>query len=111
MIRRAVVDREGSRRAVILPDAAVQVKLDVTGQSGGDFANGQITIDVATRAAGRVLAVTGDQQQAIATADKLMAENPFANQKMIRLRSKSFDRLSAILLIVLLLIVKTLRCD
>ena len=42
----------------------------------------QITIDVATRAAGRVLAVTGDKQQAIAAADNLMKENPFANEKM-----------------------------
>ena len=42
----------------------------------------QITIDVATRAAGRILAVTGDRQQAIAVADKLMKENPFANEKM-----------------------------
>ena len=42
----------------------------------------QITIDVATRAAGRILAVTGDRQQAIAAADKLMKENPFANEKM-----------------------------
>ena len=42
----------------------------------------QITVDIATRAAGRVLAVTGDQQQAISAAEKLMNENPFANEKM-----------------------------
>ena len=42
----------------------------------------QITIDVATRAAGRVLAVTGNTQQATDAAERLMAENPFANEKM-----------------------------
>ncbi len=42
----------------------------------------QITIDVATRAAGRVLAVTQDKTQAAAAAEKLMLENPFANEKM-----------------------------
>ena len=42
----------------------------------------QITIDVSTRAAGRVLAVTGSTQQATAAAERLMTENPFANEKM-----------------------------
>jgi Mg-chelatase subunit ChlD len=42
----------------------------------------QITIDVSTRAAGRVLAVTRDRAQAIAAAERLMAENPFANEQM-----------------------------
>lgn len=42
----------------------------------------QITIDVSTRAAGRVLAVTGSQEQATAAADRLMAVNPFANKQM-----------------------------
>lgn len=42
----------------------------------------QITIDVSTRAAGRVLAVTRDESQAIAAAERLMAENPFANEHM-----------------------------
>lgn len=42
----------------------------------------QITTDVATRAAGRVLAVTGDQQQAIDAADRLLKANPFANETL-----------------------------
>jgi len=42
----------------------------------------QITVDVSTRAAGRVLAVTRDKAKAIAAAETLMAENPFANQQM-----------------------------
>ena len=42
----------------------------------------QITIDVSTRAAGRVLAVTRDKAQAIAAAERLMRENPFANEQM-----------------------------
>ena len=42
----------------------------------------QITTDVATRAAGRTLAVTGSQQQAILAAERLMQANPFANQTM-----------------------------
>jgi hypothetical protein len=42
----------------------------------------QITIDVATRAAGRVLSVTGSQEEAIAAAEDLMRRNPFANQTM-----------------------------
>ncbi len=42
----------------------------------------QIATDVATRAAGRVLAVTGNQSQAIAAADRLLKANPFANQTM-----------------------------
>lgn len=42
----------------------------------------QISTDVATRAAGRVLAVTGDQQQAIDAADRLLKANPFANETL-----------------------------
>ena len=42
----------------------------------------QITIDVSTRAAGRVLAVTRDTAKATAAAEKLMLENPFANEQM-----------------------------
>lgn len=42
----------------------------------------QITIDVSTRAAGRVLAVTGNQQLAMEAAETFMKENPFANEKM-----------------------------
>lgn len=42
----------------------------------------QITTDVATRAAGRTLAVTGSQQQAILAAERLMQANPFANETM-----------------------------
>ncbi len=42
----------------------------------------QITIDVSTRAAGRVLAVTRDTTQATAAAERLMLENPFANEQM-----------------------------
>lgn len=42
----------------------------------------QITTDVATRAAGKTLAVTGDRVKAIAAAERLMRANPFANQQM-----------------------------
>ena len=42
----------------------------------------QISTDVATRAAGRVLAVTGDKNQAIAAADRLLQANPYANQSI-----------------------------
>ncbi len=42
----------------------------------------QITTDVATRAAGRTLAVTGSEQQAILAAERLMQANPFANETM-----------------------------
>ncbi len=42
----------------------------------------QITTDVATRAAGRMLSVTGSEQQAILAAERLMQANPFANQTM-----------------------------
>ena len=42
----------------------------------------QITTDVATRAAGKTLAVTGDRNKAIAAAERLMTANPFANQSM-----------------------------
>ncbi len=42
----------------------------------------QITTDVATRAAGRALAVTGKQSEATLAAERLMAANPFANQKL-----------------------------
>ncbi len=40
----------------------------------------QIATDVATRAAGRTLAVTGSQEEAIAAADRLLKANPFCNQ-------------------------------
>lgn len=40
----------------------------------------QISIDLAARAAGRTLAVTEDEQQAIAAAELLLSENPYANQ-------------------------------
>ncbi|QEG00297.1 von Willebrand factor type A domain protein [Stieleria maiorica] len=42
----------------------------------------QISMDVATRAAGRVLAVTGDQQQAVQIAEQLLNANPYANQTL-----------------------------
>lgn len=42
----------------------------------------QIATDVSTRAAGRMLAVTGDEKQAIAAAERLMRANPFANSTM-----------------------------
>lgn len=42
----------------------------------------QISTDVATRAAGRVLAVTGDKNQAIAAADRLLQANPYVNQSI-----------------------------
>ncbi len=42
----------------------------------------QITTDVATRAAGRMLAVTGDKHQATFAAERLMKANPFANTTM-----------------------------
>lgn len=42
----------------------------------------QIATDVATRAAGRVLAVTGSQDEAIAAAERLLQENPYCNQTL-----------------------------
>jgi Flp pilus assembly protein TadG len=42
----------------------------------------QITVDVATRAAGRTLAVTGDQELAKQAAERLMLANPLANGKL-----------------------------
>lgn len=42
----------------------------------------QITTDVAARAAGRVLAVTGSQQQAVEAAERLMEANPFVNETL-----------------------------
>ncbi len=42
----------------------------------------QIATDLATRAAGRTLAVTGDQQQAISSASRLLARNPVANKPL-----------------------------
>ena len=42
----------------------------------------QIATDTAVRAAGRTLAVTGSQEQAIAAADRLLKANPYANQTM-----------------------------
>ena len=39
----------------------------------------QISTDVATRAAGRMLAITGDQQEAIDAANQLLQLNPYAN--------------------------------
>ena len=42
----------------------------------------QINTDVATRAAGRTLAVTGDQVQAIAAAKRMMQLNTFVNQRL-----------------------------
>lgn len=42
----------------------------------------QITMDVATRAAGRTLAMTGDTAASRQSAERLMQLNPFANQKM-----------------------------
>ena len=40
----------------------------------------QISLDVATRAAGRTLAVTEDQAQATAAANLMLQQNPYANQ-------------------------------
>ena len=42
----------------------------------------QITTDVATRAAGRTLAVTGDHEMAKSAAERLIALNPVANQQV-----------------------------
>ena len=42
----------------------------------------QISMDIAARAAGRTLAVTEDQQQAIAAAENMLALNPYANQTL-----------------------------
>ncbi|WP_419194233.1 VWA domain-containing protein [Novipirellula herctigrandis] len=42
----------------------------------------QISTDVATRAAGRMLAVTGDQDQAIAAADRFLQMNPYSNREI-----------------------------
>ena len=42
----------------------------------------QITMDVSTRAAGRTLAVTGDQSAASAAAQRLMVENKYANKTL-----------------------------
>ncbi len=42
----------------------------------------QIATDTAVRAAGRTLAVTGSQEQAIAAAERLLKANPYANQTM-----------------------------
>ncbi|EMI47280.1 von Willebrand factor type A [Rhodopirellula sp. SWK7] len=42
----------------------------------------QISTDVATRAAGRVLAVTGDQKLAISAADRFLQANPYMNQSI-----------------------------
>ena len=40
----------------------------------------QISLDLATRAAGRTLAVTEDQAQATAAANLMLQQNPYANQ-------------------------------
>ncbi len=42
----------------------------------------QITTDVATRAAGRTLAVTGSKEEALAAAERMMKLNPFANKSL-----------------------------
>ena len=42
----------------------------------------QISLDVATRAAGRTLAVTGDQQQAINAVEQMLIANPYANRTL-----------------------------
>ncbi|WP_372896026.1 VWA domain-containing protein [Stieleria sp.] len=42
----------------------------------------QISLDVATRAAGRTLAVTGDQQQAVIAAEQMLNANTYANQTL-----------------------------
>ncbi|MCA9135182.1 MAG: VWA domain-containing protein [Planctomycetales bacterium] len=42
----------------------------------------QITTDLATRAAGRTLAITGDQQLAIDSAERMLSENQYANQTL-----------------------------
>ncbi|MEL6108974.1 MAG: vWA domain-containing protein [Planctomycetota bacterium] len=39
----------------------------------------QVSTDIATRAAGRMLAVTGDEQQAIDAANQMLGLNPYAN--------------------------------
>lgn len=40
----------------------------------------QISTDIATRAAGRIFAVTGDRDQAIEAADQFLRANPYSNQ-------------------------------
>ncbi len=40
----------------------------------------QISMDIAARAGGRTLAVTENQQQAIATVEHMLAQNPYANR-------------------------------
>ena len=42
----------------------------------------QVNTDIATRAAGRVLAVTGDRTQSIAAAKRMMQLNTFVNQRL-----------------------------
>ncbi len=42
----------------------------------------QATVDLATRAAGRTLAVSGDRAQAVLAANRLMQANPFANTQL-----------------------------
>ena len=42
----------------------------------------QISTDVATRAAGRVYAVTGDEQEAMLAANRLLELNPYANTNL-----------------------------
>lgn len=42
----------------------------------------QVNTDIATRAAGRTLAVTGDQKQAIAAARRMLQLNTFVNQRL-----------------------------
>ncbi len=42
----------------------------------------QIATDLATRAAGRTLAITGDQQQAISSASRMLTRNPVANKPL-----------------------------
>lgn len=44
----------------------------------------QISMDLSTRAAGRTLAVTGDEEQATAAAERLMNLNKFANKTLDR---------------------------
>lgn len=42
----------------------------------------QIVMDVSSRAAGRVYAVSGDEAEAIESAERIMALNPFSNGRM-----------------------------
>ena len=86
VVRRQMRSRRGSTAAtlalmlpVVLAIAAYGINVVYMEMARTEL---QITIDLATRAAGRVLAVSGDKQLAIAAADKLMKENPFANAKM-----------------------------